>query len=112
MPLSLSMSYIAEISVCTAVQQDFYKIAITISNSCTKRRWAVQAIAGIFPSLMRWPLPRARTCSPCVLEREAVFALLGIAGRISCRYHCIKLTRNFANVQTRDSRQSKLHKKN
>lgn len=92
----------------------------SISNCCTKRRWAVQAIAGIFPPLMTGPLPGARTCRPaswrgkrclhysvsrcagdsrnpspihemtmarsayvqtCVLEREAVFALLGIASR-------------------------------
>ena len=44
----------------------------SISNCCTKRRWPVQAIAGIFPPLMTRPWFGARTCRPCVLEREAV----------------------------------------
>ena len=40
-----------------------------------------QQVAGILPPLMIWPLLGARMCRSCVLEREAVFALLGIASR-------------------------------
>lgn len=80
MPLPLSIVVYRRHFCLNSCAAGLLRHCDSISNCCTKR-WAVQAIAGIFPPLMTWPWLGARTCRPCVLEREAVFALLGIASR-------------------------------